>query len=417
MPYEGQRVKVKAIFQADGSVLAREIENKRGAVGTHDDSGVVKLEGDFQGVDDDGNWIVDGATVSVDPKTLLKGTPTVGEQVEVKGFIQEDGSLLAKKIDGEQGGPSKPKSEAKIEGTPEDILDDGTLIIDGIAVTLSVLTEFDGDPQVGDSVAVEALLQADGSLLAREVDSTGTAGDEDAPPDTVEIEGEIELVNDDGTLVVNGITVAASVLSEIKGDLTEGSSVKIEGVLLANGSILAGELKGEGRRATASGSDVKIDGLVESVERDENGNVLSVTVDGLTIGVEALTDLDVVLEEGAEVEIKGIISGGTFLASRVKSDKAKTPALNIQGTIEALNYDESGQLVSVTINGVEVSVEAFADLEGALEVGGVAKLRGAIGKGQLKADKVEGKGKDEDKGGPPEGKGKSGGNGNGRGKQ
>ena len=176
---------------------------------------------------------------------------------------------------------------------------------------------------------------------------------------------------------------------------------------MANGSVLAGELKGEGRRATASGSDVKIDGLVESVERDENGNVVSVTVDGLTISVEALIDLDVVLEVGAEVEIKGIISRGTFLARRVKSDKAKTPpALNIEGTIEALNYDEDGQLVSVTINGVEVSVEAFADLEGVLEVGGVAKLRGAIGKGQLKADKVEGKGKDENRGGPPEGNGK-----------
>ena len=94
-------------------------------------------------------------------------------------------------------------------------------------MTLSVLTEFDGDPQVGDSVDVQAFLDEDGSLIAREVDSTGTAEADGAP--TVEIEGEIERVNDDGTLEVNGITVAASVLSEIKGDLTEGSSVKIEG--------------------------------------------------------------------------------------------------------------------------------------------------------------------------------------------
>ena len=118
LPYEGQHVKVKAIFQADGSILAREISNKRGAVGTDDDSGVVKLEGEFLGVDGDGNWIVDGATVSVDPKTLLKGTPTVGEQVEVQGFITDRKMVLSsrRKSTAKRAVPASLKARRRSRG-------------------------------------------------------------------------------------------------------------------------------------------------------------------------------------------------------------------------------------------------------------------------------------------------------------
>ena len=98
LPYVGQRVKVKALLQEDGFLLAREIENKGGSGGPKDDSSKVKLEGTFQSVDADGNWIINGTPVSVDPLTRLEGTPAVDQLVEVKGILQADGSILAPKI-------------------------------------------------------------------------------------------------------------------------------------------------------------------------------------------------------------------------------------------------------------------------------------------------------------------------------
>ena len=41
-------------------------------------------------------------------------------------------------------------------------------------------------------------------------------------------------------------------------------------------------------------------------------------VDGLTIAVEALTDVEVALEVGATVEIKGVISGADLVASKIE---------------------------------------------------------------------------------------------------
>ena len=220
IPHRGQRVKVKGLLQEDGSLLAREIENKRGSQGPKGKLRKVRLGGIFQGLDDKGNWVVNGARFSVDPRTRLKGTPGVGRRVKVKAVLLEDGSLIAAEVEGDDGADREPESKAELRGVIEEILDDGTLIINGIPVALSVLTEIEGEPQTGDFVEVEALFQEKGPLIAREVKSKGkVAVDEFPGPSKVEIEGVIDRLNEDGTLVVNGMTVAVSALSKIKGKL------------------------------------------------------------------------------------------------------------------------------------------------------------------------------------------------------
>ena len=392
LPYVGQRVKVKALLQEDGFLLAREIENKGGSGGPKDDSSKVKLEGTFQSVDADGNWIINGTPVSVDPLTRLEGTPAVDQLVEVKGILQADGSILALKIEGEGEDASESKSEAEIRGIITKALTD-TIEIDGITVALSVLTEIEGELQVGQFVEVEALLLEDGSLLAQEVESKGESGPAQAQePSEVEIEGTVEKVNEDGTLVVNGITVAISALAEIKGTLTEGASVKLEGVMMQDGSVLAAELKGEGRKATTSGTEVKIEGVIEVLQTDTQGRIISVTVDGLEVRIEALTKVAGISRVGDRVEIKAIISDGTYLASKVESDteedEDEAHEVKIEGTIEALQTDTMGRLVSVRINGVDVRVED-SRVEGDLVVGGDVEIKGTLRDGTIQASRVE----------------------------
>ena len=203
LPYVGQRVKVEALLQEDGGLLAREIENKGGSADQDDGPGEVKLDGTFLGVDTDGKWIVNGASVLIDPLTSLKGTLTVGERIKVKALLQADGSLLAVKIEGKGRGKSRFENKAEVRGTVDDILDDGTLVIDGVPISLSVLTDFDIDPEIGDSVKVEVRLLPDGSLIAREVGGESESEAEGLPGRSkAEIEGTIETVNPDGSLVV-----------------------------------------------------------------------------------------------------------------------------------------------------------------------------------------------------------------------
>jgi hypothetical protein len=395
LPAVGQQVKVRAVVQEDGTLLAREVENKSFFGSGGQDTGAVTLTGTFLGTDSEGNWTVNGMLVAVDALTRLEGSPAVGRPVAVEAIRQRGGSLRALRVNGDTGDSSQGEKKAKLRGTVENLLDDGTLIVDGILVVLSALTEIEDGARAGDFVEVEARLQPDGSLLAREVVNLGVAEAQDIPePSTVEIEGTLESIDEEGNLlVVNGIKVALSVLSETKGELIVGSPVKLEGFLLPDGSVRARELKGEGRAATTSGTEVKIEGVIGRVNRNEAGDVESVVIDGLTLGVGALTEFEGTLEPGAEVSAKAIISNGTFLASKLERHPGlglpETAEVQIEGLIEALQLDTESRVTAITINGVEVELGAFAKLEGTIGVGTAVKINGGFSEGVLVARKVE----------------------------
>ena len=395
LPVEGQRVKVKAFFQDNGSLLAREIENEGGSH-EGEEANEVKIEGTFQGVDDDGNWIVNGIKIAVSPLTKLEGTPAVGQEVEVKALIQEDGTLLAQKIEGEGEEGDESKSEVKIRGVIEEITED-FVVIDGLTVALAALTELEGDLSVGSFAKVKALLQENGSLVAREVEGKGAdegEDDEDARNE-VEIEGTIDVVNEDGSIVVSGVTVSISVLTKVKGSLVVGATVKIEGLLTEDGSVLASEVKGKGRKATKSKSEVEIEGVVEEVILDADDNITGIVVNGVEVSIEALTKFKGTIEVGVTVRVEGIFDDGALLAGEVKvrdrdeGDDEDRDSIEVEGTIDALVTDADGNVIGVIVNGVEVSIEALTDIEGALEVGAEVEIKGTVRGGALQANKVK----------------------------
>ena len=397
VPAEGQLVKVKAVLQEDGSLLAREIENLGDESQPEADGpGETKLEGTFQGLDEHGNWIVNGAVLAVDPLTRLEGAPAVGGRVKVKAVVRQDGSLLASKIKGEEKDILKPKNKAEMRGAIQKVYDDGTIQVGGITVALSVLTELGKTPKVGDLVKVAALVRADGTLIAREVDAaTATEADELAEPSKVEIEGIIDTVNPDVSLVVNGITVAVSALSDIRGDLAAGKPVKLEGLLRPDGTLIASEVKGRGSRPSGPVSEAKLKGLLEKVNRDKHGLVTSLVVDGLTVDVEALTEGEVDLVAGTEVEIDAVVSDGALSASKIEKPKKARPTkaaeVKLEGAIDALQKDNQGRVISVEVNGLQVALGALAKPKDPLEVGQLIEIDTTNAGGVLQASKVEAK--------------------------
>jgi hypothetical protein len=394
IPTLGRRVKVLAVLQEDGSLLAREIENKEEFGKSNAGPNPLTLEGNFQGIDKQGNWAIHGIKVVVDRLTRMENSPVVGQLVKVVAVVQDDGSYLARTLDGKSPDSFVPRSEVQIRGAIEKVLGDGSLVINGIEISMSVLTKLDKVPEPGDFAEVKALIQNDGSFLAIEVDNKGEAALQDfleASPAT--LEGIIERINPDGSLVVNGIIVVVSPLSEIKGDLVQGSTVELEGLLQLDGSVVARELKGDGRRTHIRGAEASIQGVLETINRDDAGNIVSVVIDGLTIGLEALTEKNEGLQEGFPFVIKTIIVGGVPVARQFQEIGEESsrgePPVEVGGTIDSLEFDGEGVTTGLVIDGLPVVINDQTSLAGAMVVGGPVNVKGTFSNGNLLAATVK----------------------------
>jgi len=72
-----------------------------------------------------GVWVVGGTTVTVTVDTKLKGVPpVVGLWAEVEGFLQEDGSVLAVKIEVEEPDDDGDMDDGDSDDEDEDSDDD-----------------------------------------------------------------------------------------------------------------------------------------------------------------------------------------------------------------------------------------------------------------------------------------------------
>ena len=114
LPGAGQRVKVTAIVQEDGSLYAREIENlpeMEDPAGAH----TVGLEGILQEITAQGSWNVGGLSIGVDANTVLSGRPSVGRRVAVTATADE-GTLLATEVSAAPSEQSGPVRSVSIRG-------------------------------------------------------------------------------------------------------------------------------------------------------------------------------------------------------------------------------------------------------------------------------------------------------------
>ena len=160
--------------------------------------------------------------------------------------------------------------EVEFIGTIESF-DGGVLMVSGRKVVITAQTEVKFQPQKGLNVKVEGTLQADGSVLAREISSV-PAGQATHMPDMsrtpraeptheqhatreaheTEFTGTVSSISGN-VFVVNSVTVI--VTGEIKGTIAVGDMVKVHGVTQTDGSVLAREIEKVG--ADDKGDDDK----------------------------------------------------------------------------------------------------------------------------------------------------------------
>lgn len=128
-----------------------------------------------------GTWIVSGRAVQVTTATRIKqkyGPIGVGSYVEVKGWLQNNGSVDATKIEGKRGnggggggGNTYVKFYGIVESMPAGMY--GTWTVSGRTVNVSastIIKQKYGPITVGSRVEVKGYQQADGTVNATKIE-------------------------------------------------------------------------------------------------------------------------------------------------------------------------------------------------------------------------------------------------------
>ena len=387
IPSLGQTIKILARLEDDGSLLAMEIENRLDSDYSQAESAPLKLQGVLLEVDEQGNWEINGVKVAVDRSTRLEGSPALGRTIQAKAVRQGDGSLLAQIIEGETLIELLPGNRAELRGSIEEIFDDDSMVIRGILIERSILTETDGDSQIGDFVEVDILIQKDGTLLAVGIEPKDETIQSEFPRSSpVNVRGIIDRVNPDLSLVVNGIAVALSALTDVKGTPVSGAKVDLEGLFNADGSITARNLVIRGRRATLGGVEARIDGLVEEMIRDRSGKSGALVVQGVSISLDTLTRVKGNLAVGTRISAEAIIADGTLVARWVEEREPSPDSLPaghfvIKGALGSIGLDDQGRPEEFELNGRDIEVSPQAVIAEVTALGGTVRIEGDINKG------------------------------------
>lgn len=203
--------------------------------------------------------VVSGQTVHTDAHTgfRIAGVAAAladlkaGEQVEVEGAEQADGSVLAREIKIEGAGDAA--SEIELRGVIS-ALSSPDLSVAGRTVHTNAGTRIEVDGQAaafgalkaGQAVKVKGAAQGDGSVLAGEIKaSSALPPPPPTPASEVELRGTVDSLSG-GDLTVSGHLVHTNTLTVVDGhganalaDIRAGALVEVHGALQADGSTLA----------------------------------------------------------------------------------------------------------------------------------------------------------------------------------
>ncbi len=293
----------------------------------------VEVSGRIDATEGDGTITVRGFVFTITDSTriydsedrmLTAADLAVGMYVEVEGWYEADGTLIAGKVEVE----TKDKKDeveltARIDSLGADFVvlghftfkvDSTTRIYDNRKNMISF-----ADLAVGMIIEIEGWRQADGSLMAEKIKI------EDRVEDEVEITGSIDALTD-STISVSGrefiIVAHTTVFDQNKqkidySALSVGQVVEIRGELLPSGMLIAIRIKLEDNGVT----EIKVEGPIDSLTQN------SVIVLGVEFLVDASTQIQDKndstitindLQVGQTVEVKATLQAdGSRLATRI----------------------------------------------------------------------------------------------------
>ncbi|MDP2954041.1 MAG: DUF5666 domain-containing protein, partial [Chloroflexota bacterium] len=124
---KGRRVKVRAVSQPDGTLIATKIDVEKGDKGPPEKApekpadATVEIQGVVESISPS-RWVVAGREVRLTPDTKIKGAAAVGGLAHITGLLQADGAILATEIVAkppEPGPKGKEDRDQGKQGQPE----------------------------------------------------------------------------------------------------------------------------------------------------------------------------------------------------------------------------------------------------------------------------------------------------------
>ena len=326
----GNVVEVCGFSTGDGTVYATRIEVKLTTHGGEE----IEVKGIISnlaaGTFDLGGLTVDFSSALFDD-SLPDGTLSDGQYVEVKstaGFNLDD-ELIASEIeledDGDMDLDGDEGDDMELNGIVTVVNSDRAFEIGGHTIIITDSTSIEhgnaGDIMVGVYLEVEGELNAEGELLADEIelgidDDTGMQGTLEAvndPPGSVTLFGEtihvtastllIDKQDEEGLLPVHFFGL---------DDLNSGDYVEVDAYHEpGSGKLIAVKLE----RDDDNGDEDELEGTVESIPDGNSLVIAGVTVDVSGIVLPAVS-------AGDEVEVVGNYSSGAsaFIATALEQD-------------------------------------------------------------------------------------------------
>lgn len=218
----GDLVRVEGVILPEGELQAERIVRIEGAPG---------LPFDFRGVVQvitDTTWTISGVAITIDDETVIAEGLVVGDLVDVRGWILEDGTWLASAI--ERVDDEEPLFE--FTGVIESI---DPWVVAGIPFETREWTEIEPELEGGDLVRVKGRIMEDGAWVAFEIERL----DEDMALRFVLV-GTVTSMD---PWVVSGIPLVVDDDTVIVGEITIGMLVRVEIAILPDGTWQVTEIR------------------------------------------------------------------------------------------------------------------------------------------------------------------------------
>ncbi len=244
----GVKARVEFLTMSDGTMVAIEIET---------DEEEQRITGVLESKEGD-TWVIAGQSFTVTETTRIEGQMEVGQRVRVRFLTLPDNSMLATRIEKDTSGPGGGGEMTDTPAPGEDLHFTGIIestgadnwVIGGQTFKVDANTVLDEGLAVGVEAEVEYVLLADGTKIAREIEtdapsvlpestSTGTS---EATPDDLHFFGIIQSMGAEAW-VIGSETFKVDQNTVLDDGLAVGVEAKVEYFLLADGTKLAKEIE------------------------------------------------------------------------------------------------------------------------------------------------------------------------------
>ena len=336
---------------------------------------VAVIRGTLQGINpDNANLILSSTEVAIDVYTVMTAGVSVGDAVLIEAVLRPDGSLLARKVEHDEG-VGRTAARTVLRGVFEGRdVPSGKWTVSGTEVSVDTRTYADALPSLGQRVKVTAILRDDGSLHAREIENFTETVDMEGEH-SVSLEGIFVQINSDGAWIVGGIPVQVDANTVLSGRPSVGRRVAVVATSRTAG-LLATEVSAAPSQQGGPVRSVSIRGTVDRVDEGE-----ALVVDGVRVVLSDLTKTIGDTTVGSNVRIKAELQlDGDLLAREVaqyvvydETGETLANPVDMEGRIERISAGGS-----LTINGIPVAVSALTTIDAGLQVGAPVQVRGLL---------------------------------------